>query len=525
MNFILLFLPFVLCSFNDSMVTFLSKNTLQSGLPLSYMLYPKNYFDTVPENLKPHDHTAPAMSITCNEIVSAQAWNDYEFQTEQLLTALGLNIYDGAIWSIALSSQGMVAPASNYYSNVLLAGKSLQLANLRGDAPCKGVLNWGQCTDPKESGICGFCYGDKTVTVAHNNAYFFRMISDYWAVEGTTLALCPDKKLLWTWNDWKPVLGENAWANYLGALTTVYYRVGKNVQAIPDSSPEMQLATTMLSTLQLMVAGSSGGVHYTPYNTYFDGDDNAGATVSTENNASLYAGLKALLWILQQNPSSQYANLIPAIQTLMDGIKKYLQSAYDPTQGYFRQGGSYDPRTQTWTWGQGTSPSFAVDCQTWVGSVLGSDLIDSWFGAGTSYKLWQTTKQLGGYGAQPDGKVKGVGFTFNQNDQVFSGEWTYGAINWLRIMASDSNYSADQKATLTAEADFMYQSIANELYTTVTFADGTTGSAVLYSNKRYFIPFGWWANPLPATSSTGWHALVTNNLNPFLITGAYKQNY
>ncbi len=40
---------------------------------------------------------------------------------------------------------------------------------------------------------------------------------------------------------------------------------------------------------------------------------------------------------------------------------------------------------------------FAVDCQTWVLSVLGMQTVDGWFGAGTSLNIWTTAMKLGGY--------------------------------------------------------------------------------------------------------------------------------
>jgi hypothetical protein len=40
---------------------------------------------------------------------------------------------------------------------------------------------------------------------------------------------------------------------------------------------------------------------------------------------------------------------------------------------------------------------FAVDCQTWVMSVLGAPTIDGWFGSGTALNIWNTAMKLGGY--------------------------------------------------------------------------------------------------------------------------------
>lgn len=48
---------------------------------------------------------------------------------------------------------------------------------------------------------------------------------------------------------------------------------------------------------------------------------------------------------------------------------------------------------------------------------------------------------------------------------------------------------------------------------------------MLYASQRYYIPFGWWANNIPSTASTGWAVLVDSNHNPFLLTGAYSSSY
>ena len=46
-------------------------------------------------------------------------------------------------------------------------------------------------------------------------------------------------------------------------------------------------------------------------------------------------------------------------------------------------------------------------------------------------------------------------------------------------------------------------------------ADGS----YLYANKRFFIPWGWYANPIGATSSTGWAVFYDYMYNPFQLGG------
>jgi len=43
--------------------------------------------------------------------------------------------------------------------------------------------------------------------------------------------------------------------------------------------------------------------------------------------------------------------------------------------------------------------------------------------------------------------------------------------------------------------------------------------ALLYANKRVWIPFGWFANAMPATASSGWAVMVYKCYNPFILGG------
>jgi len=46
----------------------------------------------------------------------------------------------------------------------------------------------------------------------------------------------------------------------------------------------------------------------------------------------------------------------------------------------------------------------------------------------------------------------------------------------------------------------------------------------LYANKRFFIPWGWYANPLGATSSTGWAVFNDWGYNPFVLGGYFNDS-
>jgi hypothetical protein len=37
----------------------------------------------------------------------------------------------------------------------------------------------------------------------------------------------------------------------------------------------------------------------------------------------------------------------------------------------------------------------------------------------------------------------------------------------------------------------------------------------LYASRRYRVPFGWYANPIPSTASTAWVIIVADDFDPF----------
>lgn len=46
----------------------------------------------------------------------------------------------------------------------------------------------------------------------------------------------------------------------------------------------------------------------------------------------------------------------------------------------------------------------------------------------------------------------------------------------------------------------------------------------MYANKRFFIPWGWYANPIGATSSTGWAIFNEWNYDPFVLGGYFMED-
>lgn len=483
-----------------------------SDLPLSYRV-PSGYW----QNLSPEPYYNESIfnPSPCNRMINTTEMDNYRFQTEMMLTDLGLNLYDAAVREIALAILGHGDVAQSYETDTLIGDKTFQFTNIRGSAPCGGITYYGKCTDPQQTGACGFCYGQNAETLDSKHAYFFRMISDVWAFEGTIDQRCPEMNAEWTWNDYRPVTGENAWANLVGPFQVAYMLANGNINSITDDSNAMTLGVIMFQAFQIMQL-PNGAIAYAPWNTYDFSNPALGGTASTENAASSLAGLRILLQVIQGNANTQYKSLIPSLQTMITNLEGFLKSAYNPQLGYFYQGGTL--ANGTWAWNSDPASMFAVDCQTWVMSVLGAPTIDGWFGAGTALNIWKTTMKLGGYVYNPSSNtVQGVGYSLNQQAEVFSGEWSFGAINMLRIFAKQYNDSATQQQLLS-QATLIRQNIEARL----TFTDNTLPSTVVwYANKRYTIPWGWYANPVPATASIGWAVMVDSNFNPFVLGGAY----
>jgi len=284
------------------------------------------------------------------------------------------------------------------------------------------------------------------------------------------------------------------------------------IQAIPVDDMAFKIAVNFLESLPIMVEPSVGGLYYSPKNTLMTPTLDTGFNLSVENNVSLLGGLKALLYIFQTR--NIYPTYIPTIQTLMTGIYKFLRNSYSPSSGFFRQGGTVVSGQFQW------NEEFAVDCQTWTMGQLGPKMVNSWFGAKTAENIWNMTKKLGGYNyVSWSNTIDGLGFSVNGNAEAFSGEWTAGGINMLRVFASELNEPA-----FAAEGEHMRKQIEFKLTEDQTI-DGVETRAVKYCNKRYWIPFGWWANPLDSIASTAWATLLDANFNPLHLGGGYNTTY
>jgi len=172
-----------------------------------------------------------------------------------------------------------------------------------------------------------------------------------------------------------------------------------------------------------------------------------------------------------------------------------------------------------------TVGGLAVDCQTWGMTVLGQPRIDAKFGVGTAYRIWQAAKKYAGY--YKGETLCGVGYTDLANangsvpvNNIWSAEWTFGAINMAQIMSqqyTDANQAA-WAAEFLADAQSMYNQVTLLWPEGLRFPDGS----YVYANKRFFIPWGWFSNPVSALCSTGWSVMMARNFDPFHYGGGNK---
>lgn len=433
----------------NPLINFLLKNVSQSGMPKSFNI-PEGYWETV--NSDP-DKT--------------------EDIYERILATHGQNIYDAATWQIALAMVGQIDTASTQTTR-LLSGKSGEIANIRAFSK-------------------DFSYGDDELPMPEKNAFFFRMISDEFILRDPLTG----NDVFWM--DWKPILGENAWAAMIGPLQVAYAKYNGN---IPLDSDEVKLALSILPAITAMQS-PIGAIYHSPSGVSGKNPHD----ISAENNASLLAGMEMLKQVLL-NGGDPRGIVRSKVDPLIDNIERYFREyAINRQEMILGQGGLYDDPSAP---GQFLpSNDFAVDVQTWGMTVIGPKKIDDWFGDGSAYEIWKNTKARGGY--FENGTLMGVGYTDDPN-AIISVEWTLGAILLVKEL-----YKYYQFPDLLEDARTMRAGI-EALKTNITI-DGTETTAYHYASKRYNIPFGWWANKFPSLTSTAWVLMIDRDFNPFILGG------
>jgi hypothetical protein len=502
-----------------------------------------------------------------------------ELQTERVNTHNGANIYDGATWQIALmlgqkhnhfqlpSSGDAYALASN--QNLLLQqghfGDSPHptASELRGiTVGAVFVYNQHRITEPRQAFSFRMLPRQWLAEDPFMGTPYARFIS--------TVGLPPltpeYRPGLINWTDWKPITGENAWAFFIGPLQAaqIHYQSGQPEGYVPIHDLALDNALHVLPTFAAMQS-PLGGIYYAPAGTVA----NQGAElvdpyfVSVENTISAYAGIRLLAQVLQTTLARQqdisptdrrrleqglHACIVMELGGTIDGrTTQGLRSFFRHhawQKGAFVQGGLADKPGSKRPW-QPYTGTKAVDVNTWGIAAVGASTIDQWFGFGAAYANWQQVKSWGGYGVGET--LWGVGFSDqdgNGQDKaghyrqgVLSSEWTFGAITMVRTLI-DHYKQPIGNASQDAQARDFVKVLKNDeqnmllamdrlqlnTYTQTSFPGQPSQfdtllslptNPTLYASRRFFIPFGWNANPLPSTCATAWKLMVANRFNPF----------
>lgn len=574
-------------SYSANVVGFLYSASCFEGanLPLSYWVS-ANYFGDYAFTTYYSDATGGPVSNTdpavlnvidvfegaCSAVIPTYSNSDpsgdaakagVNLQVERINSANGTDIYDSSTYQIALALSKLKGVESPVDLNTLIENlNNWLLKSYNGNDPTCGA-----CGNNRAITMGQFYYygGNGGVTppdgpmgtaiTTPENAYFYRLVTQKFTAldpffgpkaPTTFQHYVTDQNFpsdpnyppgTVTWDDWKPISGENIWGLINGPIRA-WTIAHPAPQTLTPSDPEYMLAINVLGAFQDMQSKSTGGIYYVPSGTL----GNTGSTpvnpfqISTENNASALGSLKALQNALPASDPNQ-----AAIRSIMAGILNYFKNfAWNPTSQLFYTSGieNYDSSGRFIGFTPSPSPEApgpeAVDVNTWGVAALTPSLVDTWFGVGTAYAIWQKVKVFGGF--YYNQTLMGVGYSDEDHNDILSAEWTFGAINMVRCLM---NYYGSTYPDLALDENSMVngvKSLYSDNYPTadafantrppnytnyVPNSNASTNSWFIYASKRYFIPFGWFANPLPSLTSTSWALMIQYNYNPFSVTGSY----
>jgi len=512
---------------------------------------------------------------------------------ERALTHVGLNLYDAGIWSVALALSGFESITGMYYRNVMYTsgtGANPQIGGLKSirawepnpdpthppdpfyygrtkvkntDLPAitmPGNLSYIKFTDGCGCMQSGCCAQEGVKQIPGN--FFYRMIGPGYTMwdpmngyygytwRAVPYGPNPDPAQYFNfagvihWNDWKPITGENVWGAILGPLQVMLVKNCTNIPKFStfDNAPyEVQLAISILPAAQALLS-PLGSMYHCPLGTkMYPPDPDEATNVSNENNFSSWAAFKALAFVLDYFYTGGDQSLDAAKATvalLLKGLDAWFANNLLPNTiagelvisqgGHVSFAGVYTP--------QGGDQAFAVDCQTWGLLVVGQRRFDAAYASKgvTAYSVWQSAKKLAGY--YINGQLAGVGYTTTAGIQpdIWSGEWTWGAIFMCRKVATEYAIAGrpDYAASMRADADSMEGYLKQQVKTCDDDPVWCPGGGLmlpdgsyLYANKRFFIPWGWYANPIGATSSTAWGVCDDFNYNPFMLGGGTNTTF
>ena len=490
----------------------------------------------------------PPQAGTIHDKEAAQA------QLERIDIAYGADIYDASTWQIALALAAHSGYIDSNEASKLIDNQNKRLSH----------------ADNRATGE-GFQYGYSQAIDKPSYAYVYRMVatnfqnkdpfyqSRYqqfvrWDYDPEEMAANDPGghdadffKYVTTWSDWKPITGENAWAQLIGPLQAEYLM---NQQQVTIKSPAVKNAINSLYAFSAMQSGV-GGIYYAAGGSQGNTGPIEQGEISLENNFSVLGGLQILKQLLKNMPQDeQVIQALKDINVLLHGGKtvngyqtKGLLSflyhgAYDVEKGIFYTHGLAPKPSSMSDWrpdGSDKPEAQAVDINTWGIAALGPETIDNWYGKNAALKMWLKVKEKGGY--YQDGQFWGVGYTLKNNgengDNIMSTEWTAGAINAVKMLIEFYKQQGQDVTLLEADLKAMQSAVLklrNDNYLAAGFAGATpkenyvtvdteTGLAYLYASKRFAIPFGWYANTLSSTTSNAWIIMNKLNFNPFQYQG------
>lgn len=388
------------------------------------------------------------------------------------------------------------------------------------------------------------------------------------------------------WNDWKPITGEQAWAMMVGPMNYLLLKNNGTIPRFKDfaSAPaEVQLAISILPAMVAMQSGPGSMYHCPAGSDMWPADESEGTNVSNENNFSGYAGLRMLEFVLANNTDGADATLTKAksdVDKLIAGLEKWFEQGLFSDQqfggndvpsgtgpdgkpapgiandgkpvkivyqgGHVSFGGTYDPvPIQQYS-------GFAVDCQTWGMATMipymGLEWLEGHLGPQGAYNLWSQVKLRAGH--YVNGTIAGVAFTQDLNltcvnvtkpkDNLtctqyptWSGEWSYGAMTAVKVIADayeEKGTNPALVANLRKDAASMRRLVNSPRKTEGLDEVGGLNNAdvdggILYANRRFFIPWGWYANAVSSLCATSWSVMEGLDFNPFVLGGNSSRVY
>lgn len=520
----------------------------------------------------------PNWEASDNETNPNGAPRNAELQIERTMVHGGTPIYDGGMWQIALSLAARAglegANGQSLYNMANHENKLLELG-CYGDDPAS-PRNANRM-DPSNFVYRGLG-SQEFLERRDSHQLYFRMVAPAYAQYDPLEPANGGGRENVNWSDWRPVMGDNVWALLLGPLQAAQNQAKDTQIPIDFSDACIQNALKMLPALMAMQT-PCGALLYAPENTY-DAKPNQ---VSIENNVSALAGLTAMRKILEEmaqtDANPQILDALHSITLLVnggtytdsqgqtlghtDGILKFLLDRAIQPDGRICVAGSADFKNNAFI--PDTSIE-AVDCYSWFIDAIGVDAIDQGLsytnadgdavtierkGAGFAARSFQQMLSWGGfYGA--DGILRGVGYSDRDGNQnkpgkILSGEWTAGAIMAARTLLQYYQKNPGGDTEVLQEQIASMQEGLNGLKVS-KILDGTSrllkdgaidpeivslyqragfdsnSDAVLYANARFYIPFGWYANPIPNTAATAWTLCLEENYNPMNPDGKCSAN-